>query len=29
VSLSLGSYDMFCPVDGHKGLGMNVEIHVT
>jgi uncharacterized cupredoxin-like copper-binding protein len=29
VTLKSGSYDVFCPVDGHKGLGMNVEIHVT
>jgi uncharacterized cupredoxin-like copper-binding protein len=29
VTLTHGSYDVFCPIDGHKGLGMNVEIHVT
>ena len=29
VALKTGSYDVFCPVDGHKGLGMNLEIHVA
>ena len=29
VTLKPGTYDVFCPVDGHKGLGMNLTIHVT
>jgi uncharacterized cupredoxin-like copper-binding protein len=28
VKLSNGSYEIFCPVDGHKALGMNVKITV-
>jgi plastocyanin len=28
VTLSAGSYDLFCPVPGHKGLGMDVKITV-
>jgi uncharacterized cupredoxin-like copper-binding protein len=28
VTLQEGSYDVFCPVDSHKSLGMNVEITV-
>jgi uncharacterized cupredoxin-like copper-binding protein len=28
VTLQEGSYDVFCPVDSHKSLGMNTEISV-
>lgn len=28
VTFSAGTYDVFCPVDGHKGLGMNVNLTV-
>ena len=29
VTLSkTGSYDMYCPVDGHKGKGMSLQVHV-
>ena len=23
-----GTYDMYCPVDGHKGKGMSLQVHV-
>jgi hypothetical protein len=29
VTLQKGSYDVFCPVDSHKQLGMNLELQVT
>lgn len=29
VTLKAGSYDVFCPIPGHKALGMNQEITVT
>ena len=29
VTLSAGSYDIFCPVPGHKSLGMDTEITVS
>jgi plastocyanin len=29
VTLGAGSYDVFCPVPGHKGLGMDVTINVA
>jgi plastocyanin len=29
VTLQAGRYDLYCPVPGHKGLGMNQEITVT
>jgi uncharacterized cupredoxin-like copper-binding protein len=29
VTLQGGNYDVFCPVPGHKQLGMNMEITVT
>jgi uncharacterized cupredoxin-like copper-binding protein len=29
VTLHAGSYDLFCPVDSHKALGMNQEITVN
>jgi len=28
VTLQAGSYEIFCPIDGHKGLGMDVHITV-
>ncbi len=28
VTLQSGSYDLFCPIDSHKSLGMNAEITV-
>lgn len=28
VTLRTGSYDVFCPVDGHKGLGMDLTLTV-
>jgi plastocyanin len=28
VALQAGSYELFCPVDGHKGLGMDTQITV-
>lgn len=28
VTLEKGNYDIFCPVPGHKMLGMNVNVHV-
>jgi uncharacterized cupredoxin-like copper-binding protein len=28
VTLKKGSYDVFCPVPGHKALGMNVNLRV-
>jgi uncharacterized cupredoxin-like copper-binding protein len=28
VTLQAGSYDVFCPVDGHKGLGMDLTLTV-
>jgi hypothetical protein len=28
VNLQNGSYDVFCPVDGHKSLGMNLTMNV-
>jgi uncharacterized cupredoxin-like copper-binding protein len=28
VTLKKGAYDIFCPVPGHKALGMNVNIRV-
>jgi plastocyanin len=28
VTLMPGAYDLYCPIDGHKGLGMDVTIHV-
>jgi plastocyanin len=28
VTLEAGSYDLFCPIDSHKSLGMNQEISV-
>lgn len=28
VTLQQGSYEIFCPIDGHKGLGMDVHITV-
>jgi len=28
VTLKKGSYDLYCPVDGHKGLGMEQHIQV-
>jgi uncharacterized cupredoxin-like copper-binding protein len=28
VTLKPGSYELYCPVDGHKGLGMRTQIHV-
>jgi uncharacterized cupredoxin-like copper-binding protein len=28
VTLQKGSYDVFCPVDSHKQLGMNLELQV-
>ncbi len=29
VALQPGKYDVFCPIPGHKALGMNTEITVT
>jgi uncharacterized cupredoxin-like copper-binding protein len=29
VTLQKGSYEVYCPVDGHRGLGMETEITVT
>jgi uncharacterized cupredoxin-like copper-binding protein len=29
VQLEPGKYDVFCPIPGHKALGMNAEITVT
>jgi uncharacterized cupredoxin-like copper-binding protein len=29
VTLSAGTYDVFCPVPGHKALGMDTKITVT
>ncbi len=29
VTFQSGSYDVFCPVDSHKELGMNLELHVS
>ncbi|HWE88463.1 MAG TPA: sulfocyanin-like copper-binding protein [Pseudonocardiaceae bacterium] len=28
VTLRAGSYDVFCPIDGHKGLGMDLTLTV-
>ena len=28
VMLKKGAYDIFCPIPGHKALGMNVNINV-
>jgi len=28
VTLKAGDYEIWCPVDGHKGLGMDAHIHV-
>ena len=28
VTLKKGAYDIFCPIPGHKALGMNVNISV-
>ena len=28
VTLKAGRYDVFCPVPGHKALGMNLELKV-
>jgi hypothetical protein len=28
VALQDGSYDLFCPIGGHKALGMNAEVTV-
>jgi hypothetical protein len=28
VTLKKGAYDIFCPIPGHKALGMNVTINV-
>jgi plastocyanin len=28
VTLQAGSYELWCPVDGHKGLGMDTHIQV-
>ena len=28
VTLKKGAYDIFCPIPGHKALGMNVNINV-
>lgn len=28
VTLQRGSYEIFCPIDGHKGLGMDVHLTV-
>lgn len=28
VTLQQGSYEIFCPIDGHKGLGMDVNVTV-
>jgi hypothetical protein len=29
VTFQKGSYDVFCPVDSHKELGMNLELQVS
>jgi uncharacterized cupredoxin-like copper-binding protein len=29
VTLKTGKYDLFCPIPGHKALGMNVNITVS
>ncbi len=29
VTLQKGTYEIYCPVDGHKGLGMDLTITVT
>jgi uncharacterized cupredoxin-like copper-binding protein len=29
VALQAGTYDVFCPVPGHKALGMNLDLKVT
>jgi len=29
VTLQKGTYQLYCPVDGHKGLGMKTSITVT
>ena len=29
VTLAPGTYDMYCPVDNHKALGMNLTLTVT
>ncbi|HUJ64443.1 MAG TPA: plastocyanin/azurin family copper-binding protein [Acidimicrobiales bacterium] len=29
VQLEAGKYDVFCPIPGHKALGMNAEITVA
>jgi uncharacterized cupredoxin-like copper-binding protein len=29
VTLTSGSYEIYCPVDGHKGLGMDLHVTVT
>jgi uncharacterized cupredoxin-like copper-binding protein len=29
VTLKAGSYDVFCPIDGHKGLGMDLQLTVS
>ena len=28
VTLKKGAYDIYCPIPGHKALGMNVNINV-
>ncbi|WP_051795199.1 cupredoxin domain-containing protein [Streptomyces sp. NRRL S-87] len=28
VTLKAGSYEMYCPVDGHRALGMETDLHV-
>ncbi len=28
VTLKAGTYEIWCPVDGHKGLGMDLKVHV-
>lgn len=28
MTLRNGSYELYCPVDGHKGLGMDVRVTV-
>src|SRR5262249_34918029 len=29
LTLRKGTYDVYCPIDGHKGLGMNTKLSVT
>ena len=28
VTFKEGTYDVYCPVDGHKGKGMSLQVHV-